>query len=236
MTMQASRSILWLALLVATPALAQQDVSKIGGDVQTEAGQRYGDLATVSGDIHVARKVEAKSVHSVSGDITIEAGASVGDVAVTSGEIVVGDNASTGALKTVSGNLALAHDVVVDGGLSSVSGEIFVDRGGKVGGGVTAVSGNIGLVGTEVDGGIAFVSSDVTVGAGSHVKGGIHLKKPTFSKLPRPPRVVIGPNAVVDGPLDFELPVTLYVHTSAKTGAISGATPIAFSTPSSPKD
>jgi hypothetical protein len=45
----------------------------------------------------------------------------------------------------------------------------------------------------------------------------------------RDPRVVIGPNAVVDGPLVFERKVTLYVHSSARTGPITGATAVRYS-------
>jgi len=233
--MKASHSLLWLALIAATPALAQQSVSKISDDVQAQAGQQYGSLATVSGDIHVASKAQAKNVHSVSGDITVDSDATVGDVATTSGELRIADNGKTGGLKSVSGSLKLGHNVAVNGDVTSVSGNIFTDRGTQIAGDVTSVSGTIGLVQTEVGGGVHFVSNDVTVGVGSHVKGGITLRKPTFSNQDRPPRVVIGPNAVVDGPLNFELPVQLYVHSSAKTGKITGATPIAFSTPTPPK-
>jgi predicted acyltransferase (DUF342 family) len=234
--MHASRSILWLALLAAVPAFAQQDLSKISDNVQTQAGQKYGELSTVSGNIHVASNVEARKVSSVSGNITIDAGAKIGKATSTSGDLKIADNSTTGKLESVSGNLTVGRNVVVDGGLTTVSSNIFVDHGGKIGGDITSVSGDIGLVQTEVDGDITFVSSDVTVGIGSHVKGRLHLKKPLYSKTPRPPRVVIGPNAVVDGPLDFELPVKLYVHSTAKTGKITGATAIPFSTPSTPKD
>lgn len=233
--MRTSRALLYLALLVATPALAQQGISTISDDVQTQAGQAYGSLASVSGDIHVAAKAHAGSVHAVSGQINIDDGAQVGDIATTSGDIQVGNNVGTGAVKNVSGNIALGHDVVVDGGVTTVSGAIFVAHDSRIGGNIAAVSGDIGLVRTEVRGDITFVASNVTVGIGSHVTGRVHLKKPTFGKTDQPPRVVIGPGAVVDGPLVFELPVTLYVHSTARTGPISGATPIAFSTPSSPK-
>jgi predicted acyltransferase (DUF342 family) len=237
--MRASRSILWLALLAATPAFAQQDLSKISGDVHAAAGQKYGELATVSGDIDVDAGVEAKSVNSVSGDVSLGANVSIEEATTVSGDLKVADKVKTHELTTVSGNLTVGRDAVIDGDVTSVSGNIFVDRGGRIDGDVTSVSGDIGLVQTEVKGDITFVSSDVTVGIGSHVKGRLHLKKPKnafSSKRSQPPRVVIGPNAVVDGPLDFELPVKLYVHSTAKTGAISGATAISFDTPSAPKD
>lgn len=233
--MHASRSILWLALVVSTPALAQQSLSKISDDIQTQAGQQYGSLSSVSGDVHVAGNVQAKGVRTVSGDITIDSGATVGSVANTSGNIQVGNNAKLAGVKSVSGNIRLGTDAQVGGDVAAVSGNIFADRGTHITGDIASVSGSIGLVQTQLDGGITFATSDLTVGVGSHVKGRIYLKKPTFSHLDHPPRIVIGPNAVVDGDLDFELPVQLYVHSSAKTGKITGATPIPFSSATPPK-
>jgi hypothetical protein len=52
----------------------------------------------------------------------------------------------------------------------------------------------------------------------------------------KPPRIVIGPNARVDGAMVFERPVVLYVHRSAKVGSITGATPIAYSTDRAPQE
>lgn len=233
--MHASRSILWLALAVATPALAQQSLSKISDDISTQAGQQYGALSSVSGDVRVAANVQAKGVHTVSGDIRIDAGATVGAVANTSGNIVAAEHVKLDDVKTVSGNITLGRQAQVSGGVASVSGNIFADRGTRIAGDIDSVSGSIGLVQTEVGGDITFASSDLTVGVDSHVKGRVHLKKPSFSHLDHPPRIVIGPNAVVDGPMDFELPVQLYVHSSARTGKITGATPVAFSSAMPPK-
>ena len=49
-------------------------------------------------------------------------------------------------------------------------------------------------------------------------------------------RVIIGPNAKVDGPLNFEREVTLYVHDSASIGPVSGATVRRFDSEAAPKD
>src|SRR5690606_40004594 len=72
-------------------------------------------------------------------------------------------------------------------------------------------------------------SSDlITAGVGSHVKGGIKVHKPTSNWLPfvinnkRKPRIIVGPGAVVEGPLVFEREVTLYVHDSARIGPVTG--------------
>jgi len=73
----------------------------------------------------------------------------------------------------------------------------------------------------------------------SHVSGGIHYGKIqkqwiSFGEQ-KVPRVIIGPNARVDGPLNFERKVELYVHGTARTGAITGATAIRFDTPTPPE-
>ncbi|MCL1499671.1 hypothetical protein M3O40_06635 [Xanthomonas nasturtii] len=94
-------------------------------------------------------------------------------------------------------------------------------------------------MGTELGKGIETVNGDITVGVDSHVRGGIEVTKPNFGfsfQPSRKPRVVIGPDAVVDGPLRFEREVNLYVHRSAKIGAVSGATARSFDSDVAPKD
>ena len=87
----------------------------------------------------------------------------------------------------------------------------------------------IGLTGTEIH-----------VGAGSHVKGGIHVEKPNTQWLSigkrKPPRIIVGPNARVDGVLVFEREVKLYVHRSAKIGPVTGATAVPYESDRAPQD
>jgi hypothetical protein len=71
------------------------------------------------------------------------------------------------------------------------------------------------------------------VGADSRVEGGIRVEKRsggfTLSFWKSTPRIVIGPGAVVEGALEFEREVKLYVSDTAKVGEIKGATPVRFS-------
>jgi len=217
--MTRTRTALLLTLALATtPALAQQDVSKVNGSVSADAGQAYGDLETVNGSVSIA------------------AGATVEDASTVNGSITVGDKAQAAALETVNGAIRIGKDVQVRKDVETVNGSIFTDRGTTIGGNVDTVNGAIGLVGTQLAGGIETVNGDITVGIGSHVKGGIKVEKPRgWSMKPRrDPRIIIGPNAVVEGPLVFERPVTLYVHTSARIGAVTGATAKPFSTDTAP--
>ena len=216
------RTALFIALaLGTTPVFASEDISKVNGSIEAEAGRAYGELETVNGSIRIAE------------------GATTADAGTVNGSIKVGAKASTGSLDTVNGGIRLDGDVTVDGSIETVNGEVFVDRGGKVKQGVSTVNGAIGLVATQLGGGIETVNGNVTVGVGSVVKGGLRVEKNNSwiqLKSKRVPRIIIGPNAVVEGPLVFEREVNLYVHRSAKTGPITGATAKAFDSDSAPKD
>lgn len=215
------RTALLLTLaLAATPALAQQEISKVNGSITAEAGQAYGDLDTVNGSIRVAD------------------GATADDASTVNGSINVGDKARVDSLETVNGSIRVGKDVQVRKDVETVNGSIFTDRGTVVGGKIDTVNGAIGLVETQLAGGIETVNGDITVGVRSHVKGGIKVTKPQGFRLnvKRDPRIIIGPNAVVEGPLVFERPVTLYVHTSAKIGPVTGATAKSFNTDTAPAE
>ncbi len=96
---------------------------------------------------------------------------------------------------------------------------------------------NVGtlLVGDDVE----TVRGSITVGVDSHVAGGLRVEKSTGffnTDSKKPPRIIIGPNAVVEGPLVFERPVVLYVHRTAKIGPVTGATAQSFDGDTAPKE
>ena len=209
-------------LTLAAPAgAADSDVSKVNGSINVDDGERAGKLSTVNGSIHIGSN------------------ARVGGAGTVNGSIRIGDSTQTGELGTVNGSIRSGRGLTANGNVNTVNGSVFVGRGGNVRGNVETVNGSIGLVDTDLSGGIETVNGDVTVGVGSHVQGGIHYEKPQkqwvrFGER-RIPRVVIGPNARVDGPLTFEHEVVLYVHSTARTGAITGAKAIGFDTPTPPE-
>lgn len=205
----------------AAPAFAQQDIDRVNGGITAEAGQTYGDLETVNGGIQ------------------LEDGARAEDVSTVNGGIEGGDDVQVRSLEAVNGGVRLGERARIRG-VETVNGGIFLGRGSQVSGDIGNVNGGIGIVGTIVGGDIETVTGDISVGADSHVKGGIRVEKPqgmSFNwKKQRLPRIVIGPNAVVDGPLVFERDVTLYVHTSARIGRVSGATAKPYSTATPPEE
>lgn len=228
-----NRTLLF-SVLLATAGIAQahdsahadgrgRSIDRVNGGITAQAGQAYGDLSTVNGGIDLER------------------GTKVGDVEAVNGGIDAGDDVSARSVATVNGGIHFGQRARIDGGVETVNGGIFIDRGGNVRRDVSTVNGAIGLVDTDLGGGIETVNGNVTVGAGSHVKGGIHFEKPsgkwgTRWGKPKLPRVVIGPDAVVEGDLVFEREVTLYVHQSARIGNVSGATARRYNTPAPPKD
>ena len=217
----AARLAFALALACSFPAIAEDDISKVNGSIETSAGQRYGDLETVNGAVRVAENVQARDASTVNGSIHVESGARVD------------------SLETVNGAIRVARDVQVAGDIETVNGSVFVDSGGTVGGNIETVNGAIGLVRTHLGTGIETVNGNITVGIGSQLDGGITVSRPQgwFSAAPkRRPRVVISPGAVVAGPLRFEREVDLYVHRSARIGPVTGAEPVIFDTDTAPRD
>ena len=224
-----NRTLLFTVLLAAA-GVAQahdeqriRDIDKVNGSITAEAGQFYGDLSTVNGGIDLQR------------------GAKVEDVETVNGGIEAGDEVVARSVSTVNGGIRFGQRAQVGGDVETVNGGIFFDRGSNVRRGVSTVNGGIGLVDTDLGGGIETVNGDITVGVGSHVKGGIRVEKPTGNwglrmGKPKVPRIVIGPNAVVEGNLVFEREVTLHVHQSARIGNVSGATAQRYSTATPPQD
>jgi DUF4097 and DUF4098 domain-containing protein YvlB len=225
-TMTHARLSLALGLALATASFAAfaqlpGDIDKVNGSITAESSQTYGDLSTVNGSIRIESNAKADDAETVNGSIN------------------AADNIRVRSMTTVNGSIKVGTQAQIDQSVETVNGSIFVDRGGNIGDDVTTVNGAIGLVDTDLAGGIETVNGDVTVGIGSHVRGGIHVEKPGSSWFQtgkrKPPRIVIGPNAVVEGQLIFEREVVLYVHTTAKVGRISGATAIPFSTDTAPQ-
>lgn len=211
------------AAFASPQASERRSIDKVNGGITAEAGRAYGDLETVNGGIELERGASAEDVETVNGGIT------------------AGDEVSAHDVSTVNGGIRFGRQARIDGDLETVNGGIFTDRGSQVGGDVSTVNGAIGLVGTNVDGGIETVNGDITVGIDSHVRHGIKVEKPqgNFGRMfgkHKIPRIVIGPNAVVEGPLVFEREVKLYVHASARTGRISGATAQRFDGQTPPND
>lgn len=200
--------------LAASSALAGEDISKVNSSIRIDSGKTVGELGTVNGSIRLGDNVQADAVSTVNGSIDI------------------GNNANVESADTVNGRITIGSHARVSRDVETVNGSLVLEDGSDVSGDLANVNGDIRLRAAHVGGRIQSVSGDIEIGAHSTVDGGILIEKSNnwFSFGPnQPPRVVIGPRAVVKGTLEFEREVELLVSDSASIGTVRGATPVKFS-------
>jgi hypothetical protein len=198
----------------AAAAMAADDINKINGTASVDAGQTAGDVHTVNGSVKIGARATVEKASTVNGSVDLAEGATATEVS------------------SVNGSVSLHPQTRVSQDLHTVNGRVQLERGADVKGKLSNVNGEISLDGAHVGGGIETVNADITLDGGAKVEGGILVKKPRMgwhSSNDKIPTIVIGPNAVVQGPLTFEHEVKLYVSSSAKVGKIEGATPQSFS-------
>ncbi len=189
------------------------------------------DVDKVNGSIHIDGNQQAGNLETVNGSIRVEDGGSAEDISTVNGSIRLGERVTATSLETVNGGAEIGADARISGSVETVNGSIVLGQRAEVTGRVENVNGRIALDAARVGEGIVTVGGDIEIGADSHVAGGLRVDKPSgwFNWSDRKPRIVIGPRAVVDGPLEFRREVELYVSDSARIGAVSGATAQKFS-------
>jgi len=182
-------------------------LDKVNGSVDVQAGAHVGKASTVNGSIDIGHDATVAGAETVNGGIDL------------------GPHAHANSLETVNGGIQIEAAADVAQGAGTVNGELQLSAGSHVGGKLENVNGAISLDHASVDGGIETTNGDVTIGAGSIVHGGLHVEKPNgfWSHASRKPRIVIGPDAMVDGALVFDRDVDLLVAPSAKIGKVTGA-------------
>ena len=210
------RILFTLALLLPLAAVAaDNDIDKVNGSVQVDAGQHAGDVSSVNGSVRVGDRAVVRKASTVNGSVDL------------------GAQAHAAELGTVNGAIRLAAGSQVAGQVEAVNGAITLAQGAQVDGHLSNVNGAISLDAAHAAGGLETVAGDITVGANSHVEGGILVDKPNNGWFhwgsERKPVVVIGPHAVVQGTLEFRRPVVLKVSDSAQIGPVKGATVEKFS-------
>lgn len=199
-------------LLAACMGPGEND--RVNGSVDVAEGQPLADASTVNGAIRIAANAAVQAASTVNGSISL------------------GRNSSASSATTVNGSITVGEDARVTGNVEAVNGAITLRRGADVGGALGNVNGVLTIEAAHVGGDVRTVAGDITVGADSRIDGGIEYEPTTgFSVSFRKhvPRVVIGPRAVVKGPLRFAREVELYVSDRAQIGAVTGATPVKFS-------
>jgi cytoskeletal protein CcmA (bactofilin family) len=187
-----------------------------------------GNRRAINGSVEVGPGERAGSVSTVNGSVRIGAKAIVGAASTVNGSIELAADAAAESLRTVNGEMELASNAKVIENVSSVNGSLRLAPGAEVGGSVSNVNGEIRIDGATINGRIRTVAGDIELRGPARVRGGIHIEKPRGwgggGSKSRPPRIVIGPQAVVEGELTFEREVELFVSDTAKIGKVVGTT------------
>ena len=224
--------LLGFAALVLTLSACGNGHNRVNGSVSVKSGEPAQDVSTVNGSIEIEANGIAQEVETVNGGIELGSGAKTRSLDTVNGGVSLGENAQVeGDVETVNGGITLAKAARVTGSIDSVNSGISLAPGAEVQGRVENVNGAIRLEQAHVGGGIGTVGGDIEVGAQSRVEGGIQVKKSRGVNVGKKkvPRVVVGPGAVVQGPLKFEREVKLYVSETATIGPVEGATAVKFS-------
>lgn len=202
------------AALACATAGADPSISKVMGSIDVSPGEHAGDVSTVNGGIRVGANAVVGKVDTVNGGVTLES------------------HATAASLETVNGGVRIETGANVTGPVTTVNGGLTVEDGADLGATLTNVNGGIRIGAAHVGGSIETTNGDINIGANARIDGGIHMNADTswwhFFFFESLPRVVIGPGAVVRGPLHFERAVKLYVSDHASIGPVTGATVIRF--------
>jgi cytoskeletal protein CcmA (bactofilin family) len=203
-----------------------------------DSGEDSGATEKVNGDVHVTADKPYGKVGSVNGSVHVDDNATFADAGTVNGSVQVGAHATGGSIKTVNGSVTVGEAAHLSGAIKLVNGNVTLGSGADVAKDLTNVNGNIQITAAHIGGGINTVNSNLTISGASRIEGGIHYEKPSgFStSTGTPPKVVIGPGVTVQGDLNFERPVRLYVSDKATIGPVTGATATQFTGDTPPDD
>ena len=212
-----------LVVLLAVPALG----ATVNKSVKIEAGSTASGATSVNGSISVGEDaVVTGNLKTVNGTIRVDGGATIEKASTVNGGVRVSDNVKCESLSTVNGSVKVGAGASVDGGLAAVNGRIMINSGSGVADDVTNVNGQIELTGAEVGGNIETVNGDISLQDQSVVKGNILVEKNSGwgwgKSKSRKPRIVIGPGSRVEGKIDLEREVELFISETAEVGSVEG--------------
>lgn len=212
-----------LILLMAVPALG----ATVNKSVKIEAGSNSSGASSVNGSISVGEDaVVTGNLKTVNGTIRVDEGATIEKASTVNGGVRVSDKVNCQSLSTVNGSVKVGESASVDGGLSAVNGRIVINHGSGVADDVSNVNGQIELTGAEVGGNVETVNGDISLKDQSVVKGNIVVEKNSGwgwgKSKSRKPRIVIGPGSRVEGKIDLEREVELFISETAEVGGVEG--------------
>lgn len=220
-----------ISAIAAILLLAACGSGSVNDNIRIGKGEtRDGGARSVNGNIIVGSDAELTGdVSSVNGNIELDEGAKVGNIKSVNGSIRLAERSSAGNLDSVNGSLRMGPGAT-SGGIRLVNGSLDAGADARVSGDAFLVNGSAELFGATVDGDLETYSGNMLVTDASTVSGSIRVKKPkgVFDSSDKP-RIVIGPNSVVEGGVVAEVEIKLFVHESASVESVQGAEAQAFS-------
>lgn len=197
-----------------------------------DGSSHEGRISLVNGRIEIGADCRVNGqVSNVNGLIQVGSGTQVLAISNVNGRITLADEVEVdGDISSVNGRIELGDNSRVSGGIESVNGRISAADGVSIGGTVSAVNGNIEMRGARAAG-LVTNNSDIRLETGTVIEGELRVRKSqgVSFNAGSPPKVIVGRNVRIEGPLTFERDVELYVHESASVGEITGAEAVRYS-------
>jgi hypothetical protein len=222
-------------LKAGAPALALIALMTLAGCINVNQDVVVGDgetvsggLSTINGAIRVGANAEVEgTLATVNGNASIGEKSTVASVQTVNGRIEIAHAARAAELQTVNGSISLLPNAHVTGDVSTINGSISLESGARVDGKASAINGLITLDNAEA-GSIVNYNGGMHLKDGSVVFGELRVRRPSDPDQGSPPRIIIGADCRVEGPLVFEREVELFVHETAEIGSVRGAEPRSF--------
>lgn len=214
-------------------ALVAAGCSALADSFTLEDGSTHDkNISLVNGRIEIGAdcRVNGK-VSNVNGRIQIDEGTRVLDISNVNGRVSLAEGVAVdGDVSTVNGRIELASSVRVSGEVESVNGRINAADGVVIENRISTVNGRIEMRSARAAR-VVTNNGDIHLDDGTVISGEVRVRKSqgVSFNLGSAPRVVIGRNVRVEGPMTFEHEVELFVHESATVGEITGARPVAYS-------
>jgi len=209
------------ALLTFSPAWGHS----VNKSIKIDDNATSSGGSTVNGSISVGTGATVSgSLETVNGTIKIGNQSTVTDAETVNGSLKLGDGVKATELSSVNGSVNVGKGSVVSGDVSVVNGKISLKSGATVSDNVSNVNGAIRLTSAEIGADLTTVTGDVTLEDKSTVKGTLRVEKPKGwgNSKNRKPKVVIGPGSRVEGGIDLEHEVELYISDTAEVSGVTG--------------
>ncbi|MDJ0699255.1 MAG: hypothetical protein QNJ07_05315 [Woeseiaceae bacterium] len=213
-----------VALFLALPVCA----ASVNKSIKVSPGSESDGETSVNGSITIgAGAVVTGAVKTVNGSISIDDDAKVEKASTVNGSVRIGDRVTSRSLSTVNGTIRMGQNCEVDGHIETVNGRIAMKSGSSVMDDVENVNGDFEIVASTIGGDLSTVNGDVLLDDGAVLKGDLIVEKPSGwgwgkKEKKRKPRIVIGPGSRVEGVIDLEREVELFISESAEVGDVRG--------------